>query len=209
MASASLKEPAAESVGEPVLEKPGAGVPRVERFVGKWVLRMQTVLGGRGGADARFGGERVRIEGLCRSLSEARAVAQGSSRVLIPRLRGLEDSSRYWSVWMTLEHLAIVNEQIAGVIVSLVRGKVLAGQASTAAVKPSRDVDERVVARFEQSCERVVRSAARPANLRTGVRFAHPWFGPLDAAQWHAMAGMHMGIHRAQIEMILDRLKGG
>jgi hypothetical protein len=29
--------------------------------------------------------------------------------VLIARPRGLEDSSRYWSVWMTLDHLRIVH----------------------------------------------------------------------------------------------------
>jgi hypothetical protein len=29
---------------------------------------------------------------------------------------------------------------------------------------------------------------------------------PLDAAGWHALAGMHMGIHRAQIERILSGL---
>ena len=26
-------------------------------------------------------------------------------------------------------------------------------------------------------------------NLKTTARFAHPWFGPLDASGWHAMAG--------------------
>ena len=29
------------------------------------------------------------------------------------------------------------------------------------------------------------------------------WFGPLDAAGWHALAAGHMGIHRVQIERIV------
>ena len=41
-------------------------------------------------------------------------------------------------------------------------------------------------------------------TVRTKLRHAHPWFGPLDAAGWHAMAAMHMGIHRKQIERILS-----
>jgi hypothetical protein len=47
--------------------------------------------------------------------------------------------------------------------------------------------------------------AATP-YLRTKARFAHPWFGPLDAAGWHLMAGMHLSIHRVQIERILQGL---
>jgi len=34
----------------------------------------------------------------------------------------------------------------------------------------------------------------------------HPWFGPLDAAGWHALAAGHMAIHRVQIERILQGL---
>ena len=38
-------------------------------------------------------------------------------------------------------------------------------------------------------------------------RDAHPWFGPMDASAWHALAGTHMGIHRAQIADIIAGLE--
>lgn len=40
-------------------------------------------------------------------------------------------------------------------------------------------------------------------NFKTRARFPHPWFGPMDAHGWHALAGGHMSIHRVQIERIL------
>jgi len=44
-----------------------------------------------------------------RILKEAGSVAEGKRdrRVLVPRMRGIEDSSRFWSVNETLEHLLI------------------------------------------------------------------------------------------------------
>ena len=151
---------------------------------------------------ADFARERTRIMELTSALDDRSA----SRRVLIRRLPGLEDSSRYWSVWMTLDHLRIVNLEIARVIDALSRGVRPEGEASTAAVKPSESVDGRVVEAFEQSCDHLAQSVSRSTNLLTRERFAHPWFGPLDALGWHAMSGMHMGIHRGQIERIMRGL---
>ena len=73
---------------------------------------------------------------------------------------------------------------------------------STADVKPSPTVGPGVVAAFEMSCE-TLREAGRAApSLQTVLRHAHPWFGPLDAAQWQVMGGMHLGLHRRQIDLI-------
>ncbi len=77
------------------------------------------------------------------------------------------------------------------------------GEASTAAVKPSPDVGSPVVANYESSCDTIIRAAQCKEELRGTPRYAHPWFGPLDAFGWLAMAAVHMAIHRAQIERIL------
>ncbi|MBS0192148.1 MAG: hypothetical protein U0573_05920 [Phycisphaerales bacterium] len=185
---------------EPELDKPGAGVPAIERLVGKWRVKMSARMGGKAGADAAMEAERVGI----RALYEPLSAETSGRRVLIPRLRGLEDSSRYWSVWMVLDHLRIVNEQIAMIISLLGRDRTPEGKASTATVKPAIEVDGSVVGRYEKSCDQVLRAAAGAPSLRSRARYAHPWFGPLSGAEWHTMAGMHMGIHRAQIEAILE-----
>ena len=121
-------------------------------------------------------------------------------------LRGLEDSSRNWSVWMTLDHLRITNDAFARFITDLTQGRIPEGKASTAAVKPSPTVTAAIEAEYEKSCDAVLATVAAAPDLKTRFRFAHPWFGPMDAAGWHALAGTHMGIHRAQIADIIAGL---
>jgi len=95
---------------------------------------------------------------------------------------------------------------ITETIEKLGRGEQPQGTASTATVKPSPAVDANVVVRYESACDLLLKTAASVGNLKTKVRYAHPWFGPLNAFQWYAMAGGHMAIHRAQLERICDAL---
>ena len=181
------------------LAPPGAGIPAIERLVGGTFLKLRVLLGTPAKFTAHFQRERTTIADRCAG-RDARVLA---ARVLIPRLRGLEDSSRFWSVWMTLDHLRIVNDSIADVIRDLLQGRVPKGVASTAAVKPSEHVGPEVVATYDASCDRLIQLVASPSMRRTELRYAHPWFGPLDAAGWHALSAMHMGIHRGQVDRIL------
>ena len=187
------------------LAAPGAGIPAIERVVGGLQLKWLCLTCDLSETLARFEAERELVTQLTASTS-ATAAAQ---RVLIPRLPGLEDSSRDWSEWMTLEHLRIVNAQIANVVSLLMRGQVPPGLgASTAAVKPRADVDAAVCAQFQLACDQLVDSARElmQAGMRRPLaRYRHPWFGELDARQWLVMAAMHMGIHRRQLVSIQQR----
>ncbi len=153
-------------------------------------------------SDARFQKERDAIRALLRSCD----AESGGRRVLVERARGMEDSSRHWSVWMTLDHLRIVNREMARVIQDLTQGRLPEGKASTANVKPSPDATASVAAEYDEACAALLATVAAAPDLNTALRHAHPWFGPLDAASWHALAGGHMGIHRVQIERILGGL---
>ena len=187
---------------EPKLAPPGAGLPKIELFVGKLLFALRRLTGNRGSFDARFREERELIHTLVSSCDEESAVC----RVLIKRPPGLEDSSRYWSVWMTLDHLRIVNHEFVRVIGALTKGRLPEGEASTAAVKPTTEVSAAVVAAYEASCDALLATVAASSELDTAGRFAHPWFGPMTASGWHALAGGHMGIHRVQIQRILAGL---
>lgn len=191
------------STEEPKLAPPGAGLPKPELFIARLIFAVQTRLGNRNAFNARFAQEREAIHQLVASCDASSA----ATRVLIARIPGLEDSSRYWSIWMTLDHLRIVNHGIARTITSLAKENPPTGQASTAAVKPSPTVDASVMNAYEKSCDAVLTAVSAAPNLKTKSRYTHPWFGPLDASGWHAMAGSHMSIHRKQIERILDSLK--
>jgi hypothetical protein len=186
----------------PKLAPAGAGLPWPELIVIRlgfgWLRRRTT----RAQAAALVVEERDTIL----KLTSQRDLESGSCPVLIDRLCGMEDSSRFWSVFMTLDHLRIVNLAISEVIRLLGRGQIPARQVRIADVKPSPQADHSVVGEFEQSCNRIERRASELPDLRTAHRYAHPWFGALDASGWHFLAGFHMQLHRRQIEEILRHL---
>lgn len=192
MKRVSLDEP-------PKLAPPGAGLPKSELVVARLIFRWERWRTSRERAAANFSDQRNAILKLARGCEPASA----TRRVLIRRLPGLEDSSRNWSVCMTLDHLRIVNDAVAGSIHALVAGHVPLQAASTAAVKPSPDVGITAIPAFEESSLKFEKGVAATPDLATRVKYAHPWFGPLDAAGWHFMAGFHMRLHRRQIELIL------
>jgi hypothetical protein len=106
---------------------------------------------------------------------------------------------------MVLDHLRIVNVLIAKTIVELGKNRPSTKVIGTADVKPSPAADEHVVEPFARSCDAVISAAAGLADLQTAARYPHPWFGPLNARQWHVMAGFHMHLHHGQIHDILQR----
>jgi hypothetical protein len=186
----------------PQLAPPGAGLPFPENRIARILLGIKRWTGNPQSFTAKFVAERQ----LIHSLISGKSNAVLSKQVLIARPKGLEDSSRYWSVWMTLDHLRIVHHAFIGVLESLANEQVPAGEASTAAVKPDEAVTASVVAEYEASCEALLATIAKITNFKTSAKFPHPWFGPMDAHGWLALSGGHMAIHRTQIERILKGL---
>ena len=70
------------------------------------------------------------------------------------------------------------------------------------AIPPPIEGRSAAVAEYEAAGDALLAAAAAP-DLKTSIRLPHPWFGPLDAAGWPALAAGHMGIHREQIVRIL------
>lgn len=184
----------------PQLAPSGAGLPFPENLIARILLGLKRSTGTPQSFTAKFVAERARI----RSLLAGRDDGALSRRVLIPRPRGLEDSSRHWSVWMTLDHLRIVHHAFTDVLDSLANERVPKGKVSTAAVKPDAQVTASVVEEYEASCDALLATIGRMRNFKTRARYAHPWFGPMDAHGWLALSGGHMAIHRVQIERILQ-----
>ncbi|HUB65896.1 MAG TPA: DinB family protein [Candidatus Methylacidiphilales bacterium] len=183
----------------PRLAAPGAGLPPIELRVARVLFAWARWRGSREIFTRQFEREREAILSLARS-SPPKIAAQ---RVLIERLPGMEDSSRYWSVWMTLDHLRIVNLGMAATIRSLGNGVVPEREARTADVKPDTAADAASVENFERSCDMFLKTAAKIPGLKTPLRHAHPWFGLLNAQGWYALGGSHLKLHRRQIERIL------
>jgi len=188
---------------EPKLAPPGAGLPFIEWAIAKYILvpqRLKTVT--FAAAVTEFSAESAAITALVKPLNET----QMSSRRLIPRLRGLEDSSRFWSVAMTLQHLVIVNNRVRGVIIGLTHGKTSMPAASTADVKPPVNIDcAGVLTEFEQTNRDFLDTVSRVDFEKfPRAAFAHPWFGELTARQWVQFLPLHQQIHKKQIEAIIN-----
>lgn len=184
------------------LAAPGAGLPKPELLIARLIFGWFRRTKSRAAIEALFEMERDGILQRTRCCDPD----AGARQILIKRMPGMEDSSRDWSVYMTLEHLRIVNSYVSGVIRQLAAGQVPSTAASTAAVKPAPGMGTEVLEIFLTGCAELQETVAAVADLRTSERFAHPWFGPLDAAGWHAMAAFHMRLHRKQVEAIMERL---
>lgn len=185
------------------LQPPGAGLPTFELVLSRMGFWLSRLVSSRQAAEARFRKEGKHLLALVRAMDPALA----AKPVLIPRLWGIEDSSRHWSALMVLEHLIIVNKAIAAIIEHLTTGKAFPREVSIAAVKPSRSQDPAVIDRFAGVVSDYVARVGACRSLRSDVRHGHPWFGPLDAHGWHCLAAIHQTIHRRQIEAII--LRGG
>jgi hypothetical protein len=185
----------------PRLAKPGAGLPFFELLVARYFLlprafRKMTWEQ----ADATFQKQgRILVE-----LTQNLSAGQLQKPVLIDRIAGIEDSSRFWSPGMVLEHLIIVGSGMMRGIVELSRGVVPAVKPDVAAVKPTGTYGASAVGVFQsflaQYADTVNREVA-DRNSRTTLR--HPWFGEMNAHQWHCLAALHQGIHRKQVQKIL------
>ncbi|MGB0993746.1 MAG: hypothetical protein ACPG32_14915 [Akkermansiaceae bacterium] len=207
--------------GSELLDPPGAGLPWLELVVIRSVFGVLRALLRKEQIDAWFLAEQYKILVLVDEVE----FNHGSRRVLISRVTGIEDSSRNWSVFMTLEHLNIVNRAIANIVTALSKNLPIAQEVSVAEVKPAVEEHDEIckkeaavfakekVEKFASTCG-FYRSALHRVNLSflkfeggSSPTHQHPWFGSLNAHEWHLLAAVHMRIHRQQISRILHQLK--
>lgn len=184
------------------LQPPGAGLPWWELLVARYLVfpRLCRKLTWAAAAQ-QFQEEGIRVLAVFDALPSARL----TEPVLVRRIAGMEDSSRYWSAAMTVEHLNMVGKAIRQTISCLRGGVVPSAQPRIADFKP-RGIAAPAEVRSE--FVRMLADAAAeeqvkpPLSRGQGPRYGHPWFGPIDAYQWHCLLGFHQSIHRKQIEAI-------
>jgi hypothetical protein len=186
----------------PKLAPPGAGIPWHERRLLGAAVRMAASLYTKDRLTELFRQEAEQAIALARGLDEA----QGRRRVLVRRLPGIEDSSRHWSVYMTLEHLVIVTSAIAATLPRLYSGLDVVTEVRVADFKPVPEAGPEQLDDLARVVDRYTDMVEKLGNLHAGIRFPHPWIGELSAAQWHALAALHNGLHRRQVQRILRAL---
>ncbi len=184
------------------LDLPGAGIPGYERLVADLLVRGYASLASPKSILRLFRAEAGRAITLSRRLPHE----LGSRRVLIGRFPGIEDSSRHWSVYMTLDHLVMVNTAITALIHAVCANRNHGTEIRIEDVKPHAGAGADRVHALGSVVDRYSHQIERLGPLRSRARHSHPWFGPLTARQWHALAAIHNRIHRIQIEKIVRRL---
>ena len=136
--------------------------------------------------------------------------AQLCRRVLVPSQVGLEDSSRFWSVAMALEHLVIVGSKIEMLIGELADERVPPqAKVETAAVKPLGELSaEQAIREFRAWAYGAEKRVLEKSRSRTSrVFLVHPWFGPFNSLSWQWLLAQHHGIHLKQIREIKKGLR--
>ena len=190
------------NISAPELAPPGAGLPRGELQVARILFFCQSKLSSRLQGEQFFRSELHRISALINPLSSESL----EQRVLIKRLPGLEDSSRYWSVAMTLEHLRIVNDEVGKVILHLVEHGEAPRVVGTADIKPQSTARSSEREKFQESASSFIARIHGLKSLQSAGKWPHPWFGKLSAVDWNFFVGFHMKLHRKQIEAVIQGL---
>jgi hypothetical protein len=184
------------------LAPPGVGIPWYERRAGDVALRLYASFASPASILRAFRNDALRAGTLARGISET----GGRTRIEIPRFPGIEDSSRNWSVYMTVDHLVMVNTAIMALIHAICVDHNHGAEIRLEDVMPHADAGPDRIQALELAVERYTDLVERLGTLRSRERHPHPWFGPLTARQWHAVAAIHNRTHRLQIEKIISRL---
>ncbi len=188
------------------LQPPGAGLPILERQILNLALKAGSTAVSDKQALKMFRRESNR---LCR-FAEGDESYDPFQQLVIPRVIGIEDSSRNWSVMMILDHLYQTNREMLIATKALHEGIVPRGEVDIALYKPSSDVDFRTLDQYrelnDEYCSTIERLIEAEGRLRMTARFRHPWFGLLNAHQWHCLAAFHQSIHRRQAQKIIAML---
>lgn len=142
----------------------------------------------RHGATAWFKSENQQLISLATSVSEA----MGRQRVLIRRVVGIEDSSRFWSVFMVLDHLLIADRLTIKIMESLSANKEFPQQIRIEDIKPLPERGKEVIAEFQQLVEDYVLYLEKITRWHSQQSHPHPWFGPLNIHGWHCFTAFHL-----------------
>jgi len=179
-----------------------AGIPRHERLAANLGVRLYASLASPASVLRLFQSEADQVLALTRGVPPE----LGTRPVSIHRFPGIERESRHWSLYMTLDHLVMVNTAITALIHAICSDRHHQAEIRLEDVMPHADAGPDRIEALENLVERYALVIDRLGHLSSRARYPHPWFGPMTARQWHALAAIHNRTHRVQIEKILRRL---
>lgn len=181
------------------LDKPGAGIPWYEKtFIKYIVVPVLPII---------FTWDKA-LDFLQKQVNEILKLVEDldeetlSKQVLVPSMFALEDSSRFWSINMVIEHLVTVNLGTYEIVDLLSQEKSIDRELGTAKVKPFKNTNHiKNLKVFEKVYSKMIKKNTQQVSK---TRKSHPWFGPFTNYQWHSFIGLHNKLHKRQIQKILE-----
>ncbi|MEX0330824.1 MAG: DinB family protein [Puniceicoccaceae bacterium] len=135
----------------------------------------------------------------------------GMKSFRVPKMPGVDEDMRGWSLYMLLEHNAIVNRIMADIVGSLAKGELpkVAGKIDPkTGVMPGANPGPEQIEAFRLSVDEYLDLLPDLGALRGTATRPHPVFGDFDAHQWHCMFGFHLMIHYKQAVKIARGVLG-
>jgi hypothetical protein len=131
-----------------------------------------------------------------------------TKRIFVPRINGIEEEARFWSITMVLEHLIAVGERISNVIIALSHHESINGKGNIDGLKIEQKLAPSMfVQSFEEFTPRYLARLQQEVKDRSSPLFYHhKFFGNLNLRQWNTLAAVHLREHRRQIEEIIKLL---
>lgn len=141
--------------------------------------------------------------------------------------------SETWSIGHLVEHVATVNNGMAGICGKLIEKAKAAGAASDGTLAISSDFFDKIgslATRKAEAPERVRPVGGMPLSVSFGrletadtafealrndfehvglvePKFPHPFFGDLTAIEWFVLAGLHEHRHTGQLDGLLAKVR--
>ena len=183
------------------MSAPGDGLPTVELFFTRILFRLFSYGSADGKIRVKFKKETDLIKRIISEVDDSIL----HKPITIPRVMGIEDVSKHWSIAMTMHHLNIVNRAISTLIDQLEKGHTPSLIVRIQDVKPPLEISPNIREEFEQTSSAYLEEVKKFNRLGVKSRLTHPhpWFGAMNSHDWLALSALHQGVHRRQIAMIL------
>lgn len=125
----------------------------------------------------------------------------------IPRITGLSDSARRWSIAMILEFLTLVVSDYIRIVESLNRGVAPKGMFELDLYQPNASVGPEIRELYVESIEVYIQlinsQLQHVGRLDTSTYFSHGWYGQLNARQWNASAPFQASVCRRHAQKVI------
>lgn len=126
-------------------------------------------------------------------------------QVKIPRVLGIEEHSRDYSIDMTLQHMTKVTQGVMFIVDALSKEQCIQKEVRIEDVKPSIQTNNELKY-FSQTMNQYIHFIEQHNKKVSIMTKKHPWFSEFNNKQWACFAFIHTFVHRRQLEVIVERL---